>query len=73
MMDMTTHDHAQSTADGVGDAGFLVKDPVCGMDVDPHQAAGQTEHGGRTYYFCSAHCQSKFEADPGQYLQPGAE
>ena len=72
-MDMTTHDHAHSTADGVGDAGFLVKDPVCGMDVDPHQAAGQTEHGGRTYYFCSAHCQSKFEADPGQYLQPGAE
>ena len=72
-MDMTTHDHAHSTADGVGDADFLVKDPVCGMDVDPHQAAGQTEHQGRTYYFCSTHCQSKFESDPHQYLQPGAE
>ena len=72
-MGMTTHDHAHSTADGVGDAGFLVKDPVCGMDVDPHQAAGQTEQGGRTYYFCSTHCQSQFEADPGQYLQPGTE
>ena len=72
-MDMTTHDHAHSTAEGAGDADFLVKDPVCGMDVDPQQAAGHTEHQGRTYYFCSTHCQSKFEADPDQYLQPAAE
>ena len=70
---MTTHGHAHSTADGPGDADLLVKDPVCGMEVDPHRAAGQTEHQGRTYYFCSTHCQSTFDADPSQYLLPGAE
>ena len=43
------------------------------MHVDPHQAAGQTEHQGRTYYFCSTHCQSKFATGPNQYVQPGAE
>jgi Cu+-exporting ATPase len=67
---MATHDHhAHSTAHEAGTAStFLVKDPVCGMDVDPHEAAGQVEHGGRAYYFCSTHCQAKFEANPEQYV-----
>jgi Cu+-exporting ATPase len=43
------------------------------MDVDPHHAAGQAEHGGTTYYFCSAHCQAKFEADPDQYVHSEPE
>ena len=43
-----------------------VKDPVCGMDVDPHSAAGYVEHQGRTYYFCSRNCLSQFEADPAR-------
>lgn len=45
-----------------------VKDPVCGMDVDPHATAHRAEHAGRTYYFCSAGCRSKFVAAPQQYL-----
>lgn len=45
-----------------------VKDPVCGMDVDPHATAHRAEHAGRTYYFCSAGCRSKFIAAPQQYL-----
>ena len=73
MSPMTSHGHAHSTAHGTGDASFLVKDPVCGMDVDPHQAPGQTEHQRRTYYFCSTHCQARFEADPDQYLKAEAE
>src|SRR5205823_2453586 len=44
------------------------KDPVCGMRVDPAQAAGKHEHQGRTYYFCSTHCLHKFKADPEHYL-----
>ena len=44
-----------------------VKDPVCGMKVNPASAAGKTEHGGRTYYFCSPHCQEKFRAAPARY------
>ena len=69
MRDMTAHDHADSTAGGAGGAGFLVRDPVCGMEVDPHQAAGRAEHRGATYYSCSPGCQAKFEADPDRYLQ----
>jgi hypothetical protein len=32
----------------------LVKDPVCGMTVDPAQTEHSFEHSGQTYYFCSA-------------------
>jgi multidrug efflux pump subunit AcrA (membrane-fusion protein)/YHS domain-containing protein len=45
------------------------KDPVCGMDVDPKDPkAIKTQHGGKTYYFCSDHCKRSFEADPGKYV-----
>ena len=46
------------------------KDPVCGMRVDPAKAAGRHEHKGRTYYFCSQGCLTKFKADPERYLAP---
>src|SRR5205823_552773 len=42
-------------------------DPVCGMTVDPATAAGQTEHQGKPYYFCSQGCLAKFQADPAHY------
>ncbi len=45
-----------------------VKDPVCGMDVDPHTTKHHAAHGGATYYFCSAGCRAKFEAAPQKYL-----
>src|SRR5690606_16335620 len=48
------------------------KDPVCGMDVDPHKTPHRAVHGGRPYYFCSAGCRTKFEADPQKYLKPSA-
>jgi Cu+-exporting ATPase len=43
-------------------------DPVCGMKVDPHTTAHRHPYQGRTYYFCSAGCVSKFTADPIKYL-----
>lgn len=46
----------------------LVIDPVCGMSVDPHAAAGRSEHLGRSYYFCSSGCERKFKAEPQKYL-----
>ncbi|HZY22954.1 MAG TPA: heavy metal translocating P-type ATPase [Beijerinckiaceae bacterium] len=49
-----------------------MKDPVCGMSVDPHTAKHRAEHGGRPYYFCSAGCRTKFLADPARYLDPAA-
>jgi Cu+-exporting ATPase len=47
-------------------------DPVCGMSVNPAQAAGRWEHHGRTYYFCHPTCLEKFRANPSRYLQPAA-
>ena len=47
-------------------------DPVCGMKVDaaPARAEGRTsEHGGRTYFFCAAHCKKAFDENPASYLK----
>jgi P-type Cu+ transporter len=48
-------------------------DPVCGMEVDPLEAAAAWEHVGTTYYFCSVGCWERFRADPESFLlmEPG--
>jgi Cu+-exporting ATPase len=51
-------------------ASAMAKDPVCGMDVDPHTAKHRSDYEGRTYYFCCAGCRGKFEADAQRYLTP---
>ena len=48
----------------------MVKDPVCGMTVDPAKVAGREDYNGATYYFCGQSCTAKFRADPEKYLQP---
>jgi YHS domain-containing protein len=45
----------------------LVRDPVCGMSVDPATATEKFDYDGGTYYFCSAGCRSSFEKDPARY------
>jgi P-type Cu+ transporter len=47
-----------------------VKDPVCGMNVEPFAAKHKLDHAGRTYYFCCGPCLEKFRARPGDYLGP---
>jgi xanthine dehydrogenase accessory factor len=42
-------------------------DPVCGMAVDVATARHRSTHDGRTYYFCSAGCRERFEADPARF------
>jgi heavy metal translocating P-type ATPase len=59
---MTTHDHAPVPGTS------LVKDPVCGMDVDPATGEHSARHDGRTYHFCSAHCRDRFQAAPEVHL-----
>lgn len=49
----------------------MEKDPVCGMLVDPKQAAVQCVYAGKTYYFCSPACLAKFEQMPQRYLDTG--
>jgi len=46
-----------------------LRDPVCGMGVDPATAKHHAEHGGETYYFCSLGCRNKFVADPAKYVE----
>jgi YHS domain-containing protein len=45
-----------------------VKDPVCGMDIDPKTAAGKSEYQGQTYYFCSQGCKKSFDKEPEKYI-----
>ncbi|MHB1490216.1 MAG: permease [Cellulomonas sp.] len=52
------------------DAGAAVTDPVCGMSIDPHTAAGHATHDGVDYSFCSENCRKDFVADPAHYLTP---
>ena len=48
----------------------IVRDPVCGMDVDPAAPkGGRLEHAGRSYYFCSDYCRGQFAADPPSHLK----
>ena len=60
------HDHEHA-----GEAG-KVKDPVCGMTVDPHATAHRARYEGKPYYFCSSGCQSKFMVEPAKYVEPAA-
>ncbi|MGN7103291.1 heavy metal translocating P-type ATPase [Ralstonia holmesii] len=73
------HQHGAHASDGAHERGSLaatelaslsgdfVRDPVCGMDISPAQAAGSEEFGNRRYWFCSSHCQASFHADPQRY------
>lgn len=42
-------------------------DPICGMVVDPKDAADTRVYDGRTIYFCSKHCAGVFDEDPAKY------
>lgn len=51
---------------------LFAMDPVCGMKVSTdNPPGGQWDYQGKTYFFCNPRCQSKFQAAPEMYLQPG--
>jgi Cu+-exporting ATPase len=47
----------------------MEKDVICGMQVDPAKAAGSSQYNGKTYYFCSKSCKTKFDANPAQHTK----
>jgi Cu+-exporting ATPase len=47
---------------------ITVKDPVCGMSVDPETAEFRYDWCEVTYYFCSEHCLNKFKKEPDTYI-----
>src|SRR6185312_1888979 len=65
--DHAHHEHGHHGHDHRGHA-HTVKDPVCGMTIDPQTAMHHAEHDGHDYHFCSARCREKFVADPAAYL-----
>ncbi len=62
-----THEHAHQN-ERASEAG-KVKDPVCGMMVDPHETPHRAQYQGKSYYFCSSGCQSKFMSEPARYAE----
>lgn len=48
--------------------GTSVKDPICGMSVDPAKAQWTSTHKGITYYFCAERCKEAFDANPTMYV-----
>jgi Cu+-exporting ATPase len=67
----TTHDHTDGHACCHAEP-VKVKDPVCGMMVDPATAKHRAEHAGQDYFFCNPRCREKFVANPDAYLKPAA-
>src|SRR5258706_14672841 len=50
----------------------MVKDPVCGMNVDETKSKHSSTFLDETYYFCSAGCKARFDAEPSRYTpSPG--
>jgi len=49
-----------------------VKDPVCGMEIDPQTAFAAREHMQQTFYFCSASCVEQFDKSPHTFVTTSA-
>lgn len=49
------------------EAPVTVKDPVCGMEIEPATAYSKTEYAGKPFYFCSKHCSEEFNKNPEKY------
>jgi P-type Cu+ transporter len=62
--DHSSHGHDHHHADG----NVSVRDPVCGMSVDPATSPHRFDYDDKTFHFCSAGCRTKFAADPQKYL-----
>ena len=53
-----------------GQRSETVRDPVCGMKVDPKSAASTESFKGQTYFFCNPQCLAKFRSEPMRYVEP---
>jgi YHS domain-containing protein len=45
----------------------MVKDPVCGMNVDESQAQYISEVNGQKVYLCREQCKREFDQNPKKY------
>ncbi|MEZ5931181.1 MAG: YHS domain-containing protein [Alphaproteobacteria bacterium] len=49
-------------------ASTILRDPVCGMTVDPEAGKPFAEHDGHRYHFCAERCRERFLADPEAFV-----
>ncbi len=66
------HEHqngaaADSKSSFANSEGDVVRDPVCGMTVDPAAGKPSAERDGHVFHFCSESCRTKFVKDPAAY------
>ena len=54
--------------DGPDPTSTTLRDPVCGMAVDPAAGGPRHDHAGRIFHFCSESCRAHFASDPEAYL-----
>ena len=47
----------------------MVKDTVCGMQVDEAKAPLKTDYKGKPFYFCGTSCKDKFLKEPQKYAE----
>ena len=46
----------------------MMKDPVCGADVDEKTIPAISTYHGRHYLFCGRECKNTFDEDPEEYI-----
>jgi len=51
----------------------MVKDPVCGMNVDEKTANLKSEYMGKAYCFCNQSCKAVFEKNPKGFTDEHSE
>lgn len=52
---------------------YLVRDPVCGMKIEPDDAVDVTIYKGKIYYFCAHSCSKKFNEQPDRFINNSPE
>ena len=67
-MDTQAHHHDHSGHHRTATDDLVVRDPVCGMIVDPAAGKPSMEYDGGVYHFCCDGCRKKFKAEPQDYL-----
>jgi Cu+-exporting ATPase len=50
-----------------GENELMVKDPVCGMNVNEKTAKLKSDYKGKSYYFCAQSCKTTFDKNPARY------
>ncbi|MFW9768588.1 MAG: YHS domain-containing protein [Candidatus Thorarchaeota archaeon] len=48
---------------------MMVKDPVCGLEVNENVTKYYSDYMGKRYYFCKQSCKASFDDSPDFYSQ----